>query len=486
MGHYSDAYAGTNILDDIYDGNGNVAAITDGATGQAQRGNRTMTYDGLDRLTDVASPMYGTTGAHYTYDVLDNLTGTTAPGRSGAWAQSYCIDPTTNQMTNVKVNGDCSTGTTILGLGYDVQGNMNNWNGKLHNFDYGNRLRSVTDVESYRYDAYGRRLRAWTATGGLLYSLYSQSGQLLWQRDARSAQRREYVYLNGSLVAERSRPLTGSTATLTYQHTDALGTPVVKTSAGRVVLQRREYEPYGKLLNTPLESGPGYAGHDTDPATLYTYMQQRYYDPRVGRFLSVDPVTPYGTGDMRLFNRYAYAANSPYTFKDPDGRIFDTIADVGFIAYSAYVLAKDPSWTNAAALGADVVGAAVPFATGLGAGVRAAAHADDLAKIAGKAQVTRAAGKETTHAATSTRIAGEQVTRADAQSVHLNQTISTVTNKEVKSSLRPDVATVRTDGKVDVTEVLSPRQEAGATAEKYNNALGDKAGTIKCVPMDGC
>jgi YD repeat-containing protein len=32
---------------------GNVAAITDGATDRDQRGNRTMTYDGLDRLTDV-------------------------------------------------------------------------------------------------------------------------------------------------------------------------------------------------------------------------------------------------------------------------------------------------------------------------------------------------------------------------------------------------------------------------------------------------
>jgi hypothetical protein len=84
---------------------------------------------------------------------------------------------------------DCSTGNTILGLGYDAQGNLANWNGKVHNFDYGNRLRSVTDVESYRYDAHGRRIRAWTPSAGLLYSLYSQSGQLLWQRDNRRRSR---------------------------------------------------------------------------------------------------------------------------------------------------------------------------------------------------------------------------------------------------------------------------------------------------------
>lgn len=48
-------------------------------------------------------------------------------------------------------------------------------------------------------------------------------------------------------------------------------------------------------------------------------MQQRYYDPAIGAFLSVDPVTAYG-GDYRFFNRYAYGFNSPYKFTDPDGR----------------------------------------------------------------------------------------------------------------------------------------------------------------------
>ena len=48
-------------------------------------------------------------------------------------------------------------------------------------------------------------------------------------------------------------------------------------------------------------------------------MQQRYYDPIAGRFLSVDPVTTDAkTGDH--FNRYAYADNNPYKFIDPDGR----------------------------------------------------------------------------------------------------------------------------------------------------------------------
>src|SRR3546814_9371961 len=48
-------------------------------------------------------------------------------------------------------------------------------------------------------------------------------------------------------------------------------------------------------------------------------MQQRYYDPFLGRFLSVDPVTAEG-GTGANFNRYWYANNNPYRFTDPDGR----------------------------------------------------------------------------------------------------------------------------------------------------------------------
>lgn len=107
--------------------------------------------------------------------------------------------------------------------------------------------------------------------------------------------------------------------TVEYIHTDALGTPIAVTDANRVVIERSEYEPYGKLLNRPLTDGPGFTGHVQDAATGLTYMQQRYYDPVVGRFLSVDPVTA-DANTGALFNRYMYAANNPYRFFDPDGR----------------------------------------------------------------------------------------------------------------------------------------------------------------------
>ena len=48
-------------------------------------------------------------------------------------------------------------------------------------------------------------------------------------------------------------------------------------------------------------------------------MQQRYYDPVAGRFLSVDPVTT-DADTGKSFGRYHYANNNPYRYIDPDGR----------------------------------------------------------------------------------------------------------------------------------------------------------------------
>jgi len=57
-------------------------------------------------------------------------------------------------------------------------------------------------------------------------------------------------------------------------------------------------------------------------------MQQRYYDPQIGRFLSNDPVsTDVDTGNN--FNRYWYANNNPYRFNDPDGREPGDVCDSG-------------------------------------------------------------------------------------------------------------------------------------------------------------
>ncbi|MBO9872956.1 MULTISPECIES: RHS repeat-associated core domain-containing protein [Xanthomonas] len=108
-----------------------------------------------------------------------------------------------------------------------------------------------------------------------------------------------------------------SAQTVRYVHTDGLGSVVLITDKDRNVVERSEYEPYGGLLNRPITNMPGYTGHVMDMATGLTYMEQRYYDQELGRFLSVDPIAVRGEDG---FNRYWYANNNPYKFVDLDGR----------------------------------------------------------------------------------------------------------------------------------------------------------------------
>lgn len=110
----------------------------------------------------------------------------------------------------------------------------------------------------------------------------------------------------------------GVAQTVEYMHTDALGSVVAITDSTGRVIERNQYEPYGEDL-TGIKDGPGYTGHVSDAATELSYMQQRYYDPTIGRFLSVDPVAA-NPNTGASFNRYVYASNNPYKFIDPDGR----------------------------------------------------------------------------------------------------------------------------------------------------------------------
>ena len=115
--------------------------------------------------------------------------------------------------------------------------------------------------------------------------------------------------------------LAGSAAaqTVTYIHTDALGSVVAETDANGNVIKRYDYEPYRAVVGGEVTDGPGYTGHVSDSATGLSYMQQRYMDPQLGVFLSVDPVTAYEQ-PVGQFNRYRYANGNPYKFTDPDGR----------------------------------------------------------------------------------------------------------------------------------------------------------------------
>ena len=111
-----------------------------------------------------------------------------------------------------------------------------------------------------------------------------------------------------------------------YAHTDHLGTVQVATTTAGLMRPQAYYTPYGEAMDTPTQAAArpeldlGLTGHLRDKSTGLTYMQARYHDPTVGRFLSVDPVTFMETRDPRYVNRYMYAGNDSPNAVDPDGK----------------------------------------------------------------------------------------------------------------------------------------------------------------------
>jgi len=78
---------------------------------------------------------------------------------------------------------------------------------------------------------------------------------------------------------------------------------------------RMHYKPFGDSIELARDE-VGYTGHKFDTDLNLSYMQARYYDPVIGRFMSNDPV---GFSNVYNFNRYSYANNNPFKYVDPDG-----------------------------------------------------------------------------------------------------------------------------------------------------------------------
>ena len=309
-----------------YDENGNVTAVTDAL--DAAR-SKAMVYDGLDRLTSASATVFGGTGVHqFAYDPLDNLRSWTL---GGVKDQSNYVYGADNRLSQIKDTG----GNVVHAFSHDPQGNVTTRNGIAHDFDFGNRLRSVNATESYLYDGHGRRVQTTQPSGSVTRWMYASSGQMLFSAKGPSnPTTHENVYLAGSLVAiiDRDGPSNAVTAT-TYQHTDALGSPVAMSNEAGAIIERTNYDPYGGPIGKTV-NGLGYTGHVMDGATGLTYMQQRYYDQGVGRFLSMDPVTADASTGAN-FNRYWYANSNPFSFWDPDGRCAESESNRTCITSSA-------------------------------------------------------------------------------------------------------------------------------------------------------
>ena len=93
------------------------------------------------------------------------------------------------------------------------------------------------------------------------------------------------------------------------------------------------------------------------------YLQSRYYDPELCRFLNADSLFDTNAG-LAGYNLFTYCANSPVLFKDASGLAVDVALDVVSVLFSLRDLIKDRSLLNLGYLLWDVGSAFIPFIPG--------------------------------------------------------------------------------------------------------------------------
>ena len=110
----------------------------------------------------------------------------------------------------------------------------------------------------------------------------------------------------------------GSTSVMMPVVLDGSGAMAPSVLADAAGVVRTAYTPYGQLRggdNVAVDRG--WLGQVEDTGTGLTYLNARYYDPALQRFLSPDPLM--NPGDPRTLDAYRYAENNPVVFTDASG-----------------------------------------------------------------------------------------------------------------------------------------------------------------------
>jgi RHS repeat-associated protein len=162
-------------------------------------------------------------------------------------------------------------------------------------------------VVNLAYDPFGRRIRKGP------YTYLYDGADLIQELKAENASTVRFTFGPGIDEPLAVRRTNGPVA---YYQADGLGSITSLTDSAGAVVQTYAYDSFGNETSAtgPIIQPFRYTGREWDPEIAMYYYRARYYDPRVGRFVSEDPIQ-FTAGN----NFFEYSYNNPVSFSDPSG-----------------------------------------------------------------------------------------------------------------------------------------------------------------------
>ena len=241
----------------------------------------------------------------YAYDAAGNRTAMTSTV-SGAIAYTY-------DAANRLLAAGSETAT------WDANGNMLTRGSRAYTYDAANRLTQVVSgaaTVQYTYNGDGKRVGRTQGGSTTQYLWDTNSPLAVVVLEATDGVTTTYLY-GADLLAQYD-----AAGNPTYLLTDGQGNVRLLVEGSGNVVGRYDYDAFGAVRTTSGPASTAYrnAGHAADDAVGLIHMRARWYDPALGRFLTLDPRLP-GSWNSQDWNLYVYGRSNPLAYIDAEGEI---------------------------------------------------------------------------------------------------------------------------------------------------------------------
>ncbi len=304
-------YGSINVkaLSYVYDKNGNITSINNTDDSVFEK----YSYDNLNQLTSALSEQ-DDYYIKYTYDNAGNIL--TKKTYSSAY---YTSNNESLLESTVNYKYDSTWKDKLISyngksISYDAIGNMLSFDSQTFTW-LGRRLMSYArggTTTNYTYNSDGIRTKKVSGSTTTDYCL--NGTQIL-------AEKRGGTLINYFYTSDGTRVGFKTGGKVYYYVYNLQGdvTHIVDESKNIVATYR--YDPFGKILNLSSLTSIGklnpfrYRGYYYDTESNLYYLNSRYYNPEIGRFINADAILG-ANKDILGYNLYAYCSNNPLIYAD--------------------------------------------------------------------------------------------------------------------------------------------------------------------------